>query len=108
MGEKNFTKIELGKWYVRENGDILKLNCSWGFDETGESVCGLSYNLANEIEPPVIIPKKRKVVKEIVRYANIYPNDLPNIYRTKELADMNAMITRIACVELKGTYEVEE
>ena len=53
-------------------------------------------------------PKKVKRTAEVVVWLNIYPNDYTCNHRTKEEADENALGSRIACVEVRGTYEVEE
>ena len=68
--------------------------------------------------PPEIIgpPKPKRMVKKTVKkWANVYPwgfggicQTFGGICQTKEIADYNAGSDRIACVELTGTYEVEE
>jgi hypothetical protein len=58
------------------------------------------------------VPKvTRKVTKTVSRWANVYGSaGLANCsYETREEADANATgDARTACVELTGTYEVEE
>lgn len=51
---------------------------------------------------------KRKVTKVIERWANVYCYGVGGGHDTKEAADENAGITRIACVKLTGSYEIEE
>jgi hypothetical protein len=55
---------------------------------------------------------KRKVKRtvEVVQWANIYPHQevICTPYETKASADDAASFHRIACVELRGSYEVEE
>lgn len=53
---------------------------------------------------------KRKVKRtvEVVRWANVYPGDIFPVFGSKENADKSSASTRIACVELRGSYEVEE
>ena len=61
--------------------------------------------------PPEIIgpPKPKRMVKKDVRgWANVYSWGFGGICKTKERADYYAEPARIACVELTGTYEVEE
>jgi hypothetical protein len=56
------------------------------------------------------VPKsKKKVVKEIKRWANVYGDCVAcNDYVSREDADNHARIrNRVACVELTGTYEIE-
>lgn len=57
-----------------------------------------------------VLKVKRKVTKTISRWANVYPDCVTcNDYYSKEEADSRANLSdRIACVELTGTYEVEE
>ncbi len=54
---------------------------------------------------------KKKVIKKVERWANIYPYNLDDdniMYKTKEAANRVAGDARIACVKLTGKYEVEE
>ena len=51
---------------------------------------------------------KRKIIKKVERWSNVYPNDFISIYKTKEMANINACSSRIACVKLPIEYEVEE
>lgn len=63
-------------------------------------------------EIPITPPPrpKRKVKKEISRWANVYTNYCSSLYNSEKAANagQNWNESRIACVELKGTYEVEE
>lgn len=64
----------------------------------------------------VLVNRPKKMVNKIItRYANVYPSGQSLTYETRELADesegtaeLNPRFKRIACVELKGEYEVEE
>ena len=74
--------------------------------------------------PEIIAPPrpKRKVVKTVEAWANVYPGLITPSYPTRESADENAAIVdawnrredianprqRIACVHLTGTYETDE
>lgn len=54
-------------------------------------------------------PKKRKATKTIERWVNVYPDGSSGGgHLTREGADSSASSTRITCVKLTGTYEVEE
>lgn len=54
-------------------------------------------------------PKPKKMVtKEITVWLNVYNHYDSTSHKTKQEADEAAIITRIACVEVSGTYEVEE
>lgn len=61
--------------------------------------------------PEIIGPEKpKRMVKEEVRlWLNIYPKSCCKItYSSRSRADSAAAPDRIACVELTGSYEVEE
>ena len=61
--------------------------------------------------PEIIGPEKpKRMVKEEVRlWLNIYPKSCCKItYSSRSRADSAASPDRIACVELTGSYEVEE
>jgi hypothetical protein len=51
---------------------------------------------------------RRKVMKTIDGWANVYPNERPMLHDSKEEADKAATFNRIACVKLTGEYTVEE
>ena len=53
-------------------------------------------------------PKKVKRTIEVVVWLNIYPDGHTCNHRTKEEADKHAVDNRISCVEMRGSYEVEE
>lgn len=54
-------------------------------------------------------PKPKKMVtKEITVWLNVYNHYDSTSHKTKQEADEAAIITRIACVEVSGKYEVEE
>lgn len=62
-----------------------------------------------KITPP---PRpKRKVTKTLEGWVNLYPElsvDCSKFHDTKESADNHAHQSRVACVHVTGTYEVEE
>jgi hypothetical protein len=51
---------------------------------------------------------KRKVVKKVEKWVNIYPEMQSIVHDNKKIADSAASDMRIACVKLTGEYEVEE
>jgi len=51
---------------------------------------------------------KRKVVKKVEKWVNIYPERQSIVHDNKKIADSAASDMRIACVKLTGEYEVEE
>lgn len=52
---------------------------------------------------------KRKVVKTVEVWANMYSSGkLGDHWESEEIANKHASYSRIACVKLTGTYEVEE
>ena len=54
-------------------------------------------------------PKHRvKRTAEVVRYVNVYPDATSEVHPIREIAEAKALAGRIACVELRGSYEVEE
>lgn len=60
--------------------------------------------------PNIQIPErpKRKVIKTIERWANIYERKDTIIWHDKDSADRYVNENRIACVKLTGSYEIEE
>ena len=54
------------------------------------------------------IKPKEKIVKKITVWVNAYPSHVSVSHNTKEIADVVCSERRIACVELTGSYEVEE
>jgi hypothetical protein len=53
-------------------------------------------------------PKKKRKV-EVKVWANVYPmDDYYAFHNSKEKADEEAGLRRIACVEMTGVYEIEE
>ena len=54
------------------------------------------------------IPKKVKRIVELVEWCNIYSDGSTFRHETKEQADKLASCERIACVEMRGSYVVEE
>lgn len=62
-------------------------------------------------KPEFVMPPapKRMMTKSITYWINLYPIGQPCIHPSRESADeAKSHIDRIACVELTGTYEVEE
>jgi hypothetical protein len=63
-------------------------------------------------DPPEIIgpPKPKRTVKRTLKkWANVYEGgNCHHVFSTKASAESGASYDRIACVELTGTYEVEE
>jgi hypothetical protein len=51
---------------------------------------------------------KKKVTKTVECWANIYPDGSAVFRTTKEHADKCALVNRIACVHMTGSYEVFE
>lgn len=77
-----------------------------GKDGVGDAYPDLYYGPPEIIGPP---KPKRTVKKEVRGWANVYPKGRASgLYSSKESADYGADSGRIACVELTGTYEVEE
>jgi len=60
--------------------------------------------------PEIIAPPKpkRKVVKTVELWQNVYPENVTYLHVTKKEADERSEGNRIACVHLTGTYEVFE
>jgi len=56
--------------------------------------------------PVLTLVERPKVKVEVCVWMNIYPNGDNVWYRSKKLADNYATDIRVACVELKGEYEV--
>lgn len=80
--------------------------------EVDEKLIKQAYDEANEDHLKVLnkyFKKPKKLVKrEMVKWVNVYPNGGQSIYHTEQEANQNAGKERIACVELKGSYEVYE
>lgn len=53
-------------------------------------------------------PKKVKRTVELVRWVNVHKTGNIYYHKTKELADLYKDNNTIACVEMRGSYEVEE
>ena len=77
-----------------------------GKDGVGDAYPDLYYGPPEIIGPP---KPKRTVKRTLKRWVNVYANNSGNhSFPTKEAADRYSALGRIACVELTGTYEVEE
>lgn len=81
--------------------------------EVDEKLIKQAYAEANEDHLKVLNKyfkePKKLVKKEISRWVNVYPNGDEQVYNSKYMADTwNRDSSRIACVELKGTYEIYE
>lgn len=85
-------------------GDSLWFTKEGGYN--GYTTPDLYYGPPEIIGPP---KPKRMMQKTVKRWAIVYPlGRYSGLYPTKEEAESNASPGRIACVELTGTYEVEE
>lgn len=77
-------------------------------------VVGGSYNIKDisfvraekDIWAPVI--ENNKVTKTLEGWVNVYGTYMGMVHKTRDDADRSAGSTRIACVKVTGTYEVEE
>lgn len=132
---KNFTKLEVGSWYLNRSGAIVQIVdvrsgqfpylSSQGryFSSDGTSSNGSQkLNLVTELEPLVIRPKKRKVKKTLRRYCNVYLEypamnrhtggaPFAFMYETRADAIRNATKGQnllVAGFEILVEYEVEE
>lgn len=110
MSTKNFDVLVPG-YYLNRLGTLVQITDSTVtyYDKKGNSAISdaSDYDLITKVDV-IITPVKRKVVKEIVRYANIYPDRIM-LHNTEAEAHMYA--TRnvvVKAVKLTGTYEVEE
>lgn len=95
--------------YSSFNEDGFTEDGRWGSKDVNPTLLTIDEARAKGYDVPKV---KRKVTKTISRWANVYPDEhliACNDYHTREEADSNANLSkRIACVELTGTYEVEE
>jgi hypothetical protein len=81
---------------------IQEITSTWVFFNEYDN--GFHYKQCRKLRP-----RKKKVTKEIVAWANVYPRDHYAFHKAKEIADQYGDGTnRIACVKVTGTYEVEE
>lgn len=92
------TNNNLNMWYRRDGTS---------YDITGPSAHQqLFWSRPDIIAPP---RPKRKVVKTVEAWINIYPEDVPRFaHKTRDEADSARELNRIACVHLTGSYEVFE
>ena len=96
-------ELEENKIYIGDDGREYSHNGWYLVDiNSGEYIMCYSTLTQN------FTPKKVKRIVDASAWMNIYPNGLKCLYKTKEEANEGASKNRIACVELRGTYEVEE
>ncbi len=134
---KNFTKLEVGSWYLNRSGAVAQivdvrsgqfpyLSSQGGyFDSAGtSSKASQKLNLVTEIESLLIKPKKKKkkVKKTLRRYCNVYleypamnrhtgGTPFAFMYETKADAIRNATKGQnllVAGFEILVEYAVEE
>ena len=60
----------------------------------------------NHTHPVLTFVERPKTKVKVVRWMNIYPQWTSCNFLDKQAADTNAKDSRIACVELKGEYEI--
>lgn len=99
-------ELEENKIYIGEDGEEYKF-----FDNSlCRIVLGGKYVVTKmNVLTQNFTPKKVKRVVEVRGWLNIYPGGYTSFwYATKESADLNAGAGRIACIEMVGTYEIEE
>jgi len=110
---KEIYDIACADWQEKIN-EITK-NALGNFNDEGtisEELVNQMRKAATTTQRPVIdrifpMPKK-KIVKEIIRWANVYSNGDIYTHPTEESAKENAGNTIATGVEVRGTYEVEE
>jgi hypothetical protein len=78
-----------------------------------KELVALAYKAASNINHDDWLEKhfpkpKKMVTKNITAWLNVYDDDHSTSHKTKKEADEAAIITRVACVEVSGVYEVEE
>ena len=103
-------ELEENKIYVGDDGKEYQVEADALFLHIVEST-GLAYwHVVKSISALTqnFTPKKVKRTVDASAWMNIYPSGLKCLYKTKEEANDGASKNRIACVELRGTYEVEE
>ena len=97
-------ELEEGKIYIGEDGREYEI-----LDNSLCQVGGHGYVVTTlNTLTQNFTPKKVKRTIEVVVWLNIYPNGHACNHRTKEEADKHAVDNRISCVEMRGSYEVEE
>ena len=94
-----------GKSYIGEDGDEYEILD----DSLCRIVLGGKYVVTRmSALTQNFTPKKVKRTVDASAWMNIYPSGLKCLYKTKEEADEGASKNRIACVELRGSFTVEE
>ena len=98
-------ELEENKKYIGEDGREYKILCNslWHLCNNERHVVTRLSSLTQNFTP-----KKVKRTIEERMWANKYSHGYAGCYhKTKESADTSASANRIACVELRGTYEIE-
>ena len=97
-------ELEENKTYIGEDGREYKIldNHLCYLDGIGVIVVTKLSTLTQDFTP-----KKVKRTIEERCWLNKYQNGAIRCHATKESADMNAGLNRIACIEMVGTYEIE-
>ena len=98
-------ELKEGKVYIGEDGREYKILCNglWHLCNNERHVVTRLSTLTQNFSP-----KKVKRTVEERCWLNIYPRGRSDcLHPTEESAGRNATSGRIACVELRGTYEIE-
>lgn len=108
--KKNFDEIKVGHWYVKRNGELMRL-CEghvsvWEPDGTYNEGEESPHDLMQEVEAPILVPVKRKVKKEITAIAYVDSDGTVAFYRREDEATPSIFGRKQ--VKLTGTYETEE
>lgn len=126
MNETTFENAKVGDkvWTVTDDwGEIVEIIETSEYPIIVEfEACQLSFTVKgfyyetekrqslfwNEIKYEIPTRPKRKSIKKIECWMNIYSDGDNTIHKTKDKANENACTYRIACIKLTGEYEVEE
>lgn len=110
VASKNFDEIKVGHWYVKRNGELMRLRegheSVWEPDGTYNEGEESPYDLMQEVEAPILVPVKRKVKKEITAIAYVDSDGTVAFYCREDEAKPS--IYGRKQVKLTGTYESEE
>jgi len=87
-----------------ETGDLVAITEDGKDDPQGHAQIWFWDEVIIEAPPR----PKRKVVKKVERWVNVYPRSMSKLHSTEGVADACASGDRVACVKLTGEYEVEE
>ena len=99
-------ELKEGKIYIGEDGKEYRIidNHLCYLDGVGATVASRLSTLTQYFT----LKKVKRTVEERV-WVNKYPYGCTSYYyKTREEADGNASANRIACIEMVGTYEIEE